>query len=158
MSDEPKRGRGRPPKAPEDRLTERPPLRLTPRELEMVDEAVAVSGGSDRAEWMRSVVMAAARQDPFLASSPPEIIWNGFQADPYVQEPGTDFENAVRAAHRRIHGEEPGEVILPAVTDARFYGRYYGIPSLCYGSTGSENHGFRPQHPFAPAQIRRQIL
>ena len=23
---------------------------------------------------------------------------------------------------------------------------------------GSENHGFRPQHPFAPAQIRRQIL
>jgi acetylornithine deacetylase len=93
-------------------------------------------------EELSGVVMAAARQDPFLANSPPEIIWNGFQADPYVQEPGTDFENAVRAAHRRIHGDEPAETILPAVTDARFYGRYYGIPSLCYGSTGSENHGF----------------
>jgi acetylornithine deacetylase len=93
-------------------------------------------------EELSGVVMAAARQDPFLANSPPEIIWNGFQADPYVQEPGTDFENAVRAAHRRTHGDEPAETILPAVTDARFYGRYYGIPSLCYGSTGSENHGF----------------
>jgi acetylornithine deacetylase len=93
-------------------------------------------------EELNGVVMAAARQDPFLANNPPEIIWNGFQADPYVQEPGTDFENAVRAAHRRLHGSDPGERILPAVTDARFYGRYYGIPSLCYGATGSENHGF----------------
>ena len=57
-------------------------------------------------------------------------------------EPGSDFENAVRAAHRRVHGDEPGEVILPAVTDCRFYGRYYGIPSLCYGATGTGNHGF----------------
>ena len=49
----------------------------------------------------------------------------------------------MRAAHRRTHdGDEPGEVISPAVTDCRFYGRYYGIPSLCYGATGSGNHGF----------------
>ncbi len=93
-------------------------------------------------EELSGVVMAAARQDPFLADNPPEIIWNGFQADPYVQEPGTDFENAMRAAHQRVHGVEPDEVISPAVTDARFYGRYYGIPSLCYGATGTGNHGF----------------
>ena len=93
-------------------------------------------------EELSGVVMAAARQDPFLADNPPEVIWNGFQADPYVQEPGTDFENAIRAAHLRVHGVEPDEVISPAVTDARFYGRYYGIPSLCYGATGTGNHGF----------------
>ena len=93
-------------------------------------------------EELSGVVMAAARQDPFLADNPPEIVWNGFQADPYVQEPGTDFENAMRAAHRRVHGVEPDEVVSPAVTDARFYGRYYGIPSLCYGATGTGNHGF----------------
>jgi acetylornithine deacetylase len=86
--------------------------------------------------------MAAARQDPFLADNPPAIEWNGFQADDYVLEPGSDFETAVRAAHRRVHGNEPGEVISPAVTDCRFYGRYYAIPSLAYGATGTGNHGF----------------
>ncbi len=86
--------------------------------------------------------MAAARQDPFLAENPPEVIWNGFQADDYVLEPGSAFEDAVRAAHRRVHGGEIDERILPAVTDCRFYGRYYGIPSLCYGASGSGNHGF----------------
>ena len=88
------------------------------------------------------MVMAAARQDPFLADNPPQVIWNGFQADDYVLEPGSEFEAAVRAAHVRVHGNEPGETILPAVTDCRFYGRYYGIPSLSYGATGSGSHGF----------------
>jgi acetylornithine deacetylase len=110
-----------------------------------VDCRIAVLPGMPLAafrEELAGVVMAAARQDPFLADNPPEIVWNGFQADDYVLEPGSDFEGAVRAAHRRVHGSEPDEVILPAVTDARFYGRYYGIPSLCYGATGSGNHGF----------------
>ena len=110
-----------------------------------VDCRIAVMPGMSLEKFreeLTGVVMAAARQDPFLADNPPKIIWNGFQADPYVQEPGTDFENAMRAAHRRVHGTEPAEVISPAVTDARFYGRYYGIPSLCYGATGTGNHGF----------------
>jgi acetylornithine deacetylase len=93
-------------------------------------------------EELTGVVMAAARQDPFLADNPPQVIWNGFQADDYVLEPGSAFETAVRAAHARVHGNEPGETILPAVTDCRFYGRYYGIPSLSYGATGAGSHGF----------------
>ena len=39
-------------------------------------------------------------------------------------------------------GAKPAEVILPAVTDCRFYGRYYDIPSLCYGAKGGASHGF----------------
>src|SRR5262245_6479996 len=69
-----------------------------------VDCRIAVLPGMTLAafrEELSGVVMAAARQDPFLAENPPSIEWNGFQADPYVQEPGTDFEKAVRAAHRR---------------------------------------------------------
>jgi acetylornithine deacetylase len=97
---------------------------------------------ADFREELSGVVMAAARQDPFLAENPPQIVWNGFQADDYVLAPGSDFETAVRAAHQRVHGDEPRETILPAVTDCRFYGRYYGIPSLSYGATGSGNHGF----------------
>jgi acetylornithine deacetylase len=41
-----------------------------------------------------------------------------------------------------VHGTDAGETILPAVTDCRFYGRYWSIPSLCYGATGSGSHGF----------------
>ena len=110
-----------------------------------VDCRIAVLPGMPLAafrEELSGVVMAAARQDPFLADNPPEVIWNGFQADDYVLEPGSAFEDAVRAAHRRVHGGEIDERILPAVTDCRFYGRYYGIPSLCYGASGSGNHGF----------------
>ncbi len=110
-----------------------------------VDCRIAVLPGMSLAafrEEFTGVIMAAARQDPFLAESPPEVIWNGFQADDYVLEPGSDFEQAVRAAHRRVHGDDPGEVILPAVTDCRFYGRYYGIPSLSYGASGTGSHAF----------------
>ena len=110
-----------------------------------VDCRIAVLPGMTLAafrEELSGVVMAAARQDPFLADNPPQIVWNGFQADDYVLEPGSAFETAVRAAHRRVHGDDPGETILPAVTDCRFYGRYYGIPSLSYGATGSGSHGF----------------
>src|SRR5262249_42676610 len=46
-------------------------------------------------------------------------------------------------AHRRVHAAEAQEVILPAFTDCRFYGRYYDIPSLSYGATGGGSHGFR---------------
>jgi acetylornithine deacetylase len=110
-----------------------------------VDCRIAVLPGMTLAafrEELTGVIHAAARQDPFLADNPPQVIWNGFQADPYVLEPSSAFESTVRAAHAAVVGGEPGEVILPAVTDCRFYGRYYDIPSLCYGASGGGNHGF----------------
>ena len=88
------------------------------------------------------VVMAAAAADPFLAPNPPEVIWNGFQADDYVLEPGSAFEAAVRAAHKAATGEEAKDWLFTGVTDSRFYGCYYDIPSLCYGPSGQRMHGF----------------
>ena len=76
-----------------------------------VDCRIAVLPGmalADFREELTGVVMAAARQDPFLADNPPQVIWNGFQADDYVLEPGSEFEAAVRAAHLRVHGDETG--------------------------------------------------
>jgi acetylornithine deacetylase len=84
---------------------------------------------------------AAVDNDFERQVNPPEVVWNGFQADPYVLEPGGTFEAAVRASHKRLAGDEADESILPAVTDCRFYGRYYDIPSLSYGATGSGSHG-----------------
>jgi acetylornithine deacetylase len=110
-----------------------------------VDCRIAVLPGTPLPEFRRELtetVMAAAKRDAFLAENPPEIIWNGFQADDYVLEPGSDFEKAVRAAHRAVTGAEPQETLLPAVTDCRFYGRYYDIPSLAYGPSATDGHGF----------------
>jgi acetylornithine deacetylase len=109
-------------------------------------------------EELSGVIIAAARQDPFLADNPPELIWNGFQADPYVLEPGSAIEATVQAVHTRLTGTPAADVILPAVTDCRFYGRYYNIPSLCYGATGTSNHGFDEAVDLASVKHLTQVL
>jgi len=110
-----------------------------------VDCRIAVLPGTPLADFRRElseVVAKAARRDAFLANNLPEIEWNGFQADDYVLEPGSEFEAAMRQAHRAVTGAEPRETLLPAVTDCRFYGRYYDIPSLAYGPSSTDGHGF----------------
>ena len=78
-----------------------------------------------------------------MANNPPEVIWNGFQADGYVLDPGSDAEaRAGRRApggvrHRRWRTAAP-----PAVNDTRFYGLYHRMPALCYGPRGENHHGF----------------
>jgi acetylornithine deacetylase len=88
------------------------------------------------------VVAAASREDEFLAKNPPEVIWNGFQADGYLLEPGSEAENVLASAHQAVLGKPMGERWSTAVNDTRFYGLYYGIPGLCYGPTGGGLHGF----------------
>ena len=110
-----------------------------------VDCRIAVLPGVTLADFrkeLEQVVATAAKQDSFLANHPPAVIWNGFQADDYVLAPGSDFEATMRAAHEAVTGRKAEERILPAVTDCRFYGRYYNIPSLSYGPTGAGSHGF----------------
>ena len=87
-------------------------------------------------------VEAAARQDGFMANNPPEIVWNGFQADGYVLEPGSDAEAVLAAAHQQVFGAEMEERRSTAVNDTRFYGLYHRMPALCYGPRGENVHGF----------------
>ena len=110
-----------------------------------VDCRIAVLPGmslADFREELSGVVMAAARQDPFLADNPPQVIWNGFQADDYVLEPGSEFEAAVRAAHRHVHGQEPGEVDPARRHRLPLLRPLLWDPSLSYGATGFGSHGF----------------
>lgn len=84
----------------------------------------------------------AARADHFMANSPPDLIWNGFQADGYVLDPGSDAEAALAAAHHQVFGEPMQERRSTAVNDTRFYGLYHRMPALCYGPLGQNHHGF----------------
>jgi acetylornithine deacetylase len=80
--------------------------------------------------------------DAFLANNPPQVEWHGFLADGYVLEPGSEAERVLAAVHAEVFGEAMGERRSTAVNDTRYYGRYYGIPGLCYGPGGEGSHAF----------------
>jgi acetylornithine deacetylase len=94
-----------------------------------------------RAE-IEACVQATARDDPFLAAAPPEVVWNGFQAEPFVPPPGGAAEAGLRAAHARVFGAELGQRALTGTTDGRFYGLNGGMPVLVYGALCENAHGF----------------
>jgi len=87
-------------------------------------------------------IAEAARNDSFLANNPPEIVWDGFQAEGYVLERGTEVEGVLAASHKAIFGEDMGERALTGTTDARFFGLYAGMPALVYGPVAENIHGF----------------
>jgi acetylornithine deacetylase len=87
-------------------------------------------------------VAAAARADNFLANNPPEVIWNGFQADAHVLQPGSEAEAVLAEVHAATLGEAMPARLSTAVNDTRFYDLYYGVKALCYGPGGEGSHGF----------------
>lgn len=96
----------------------------------------------DARQGVLDCVAAAARTDPFMANNPPEVEWNGFQADGYVLEPGTDAERVLAEAHDAVFGAPMQARTSTAVNDTRFYGLYHRMPALCYGPRSDNIHGF----------------
>jgi acetylornithine deacetylase len=113
-----------------------------------IDCRMGVLPGQDlakaRAE-IESRISTAARDHPFLSNSPPEVIWNGFQAEGYVlgedAEPALEAMRKAYAAHFGA-GKSFGERKMTALTDTRFYGLYYDIPAFCIGPRAENIHGF----------------
>ncbi len=89
-------------------------------------------------------VAEAARGHSFLSNNPPEVIWNGFQAEGYVLEGVEPALDVLGQSMRAVHGPETAlhEHKMTALTDTRFYGLYYGIPSFCFGPRAENIHGF----------------
>jgi acetylornithine deacetylase len=110
-----------------------------------VDCRIGLLPGEDLAAARGRVtecVAEAAKGDAFLANNPPEVIWNGFQADGYVLEPGSEAEAVLGSVHAAVTGKAMEARLSTAVNDTRFYGLYYGMPALCYGPRGENHHGF----------------
>jgi acetylornithine deacetylase len=110
-----------------------------------VDCRLGLLPGSDVKESMAAIercIHAARAGDNFLANNPPDITFHGFQADGFVQEPGTEAEAVLAAAHQKVFGAEMEERRSTAVNDTRFYGLYYDMPALCYGPRGEGAHAF----------------
>ncbi len=96
----------------------------------------------DARDGVERCVAEAARADGFMANNPPDLVWNGFQADGYVLDPGSEAERVLAAAHRQVFGAAMDERRSTAVNDTRFYGLYHRMPALCYGPRGENHHGF----------------
>jgi acetylornithine deacetylase len=94
---------------------------------------------------IEACVSALARDHPFLSNNPPEVIWNGFQAEGYVLDETADPALAVmQEAYGAVFETEDHlvQTKMTALTDTRFYGLYYDIPAFCIGAKAENIHGF----------------
>ncbi len=112
-----------------------------------VDCRIGILPGQDLKAAQREIeacVSAAARNNPFLANSPPEVVWNGFLAEGWTLEGADEPEAVFRDAYAEVFGEGkiPDDRSSTALTDTRFYGLYYDIPALCWGPVARSVHGF----------------
>ena len=110
-----------------------------------IDVRVAIYPGQPIAEAKREIeqtILTAARADPFLHNNPPEIVYNGFEAEGYVLENAQAPVAALASAHARVFGSALETLASTATTDARFFGLYGAMPALVYGPSSEFIHGF----------------
>lgn len=110
-----------------------------------IDCRVSIYPGTSAEEAMRKItdrISAFARADNFLANMPPVTTFNGFQAEGYVLEPGSEAEAVLGRAHKEATGKPLETFMTAAYLDARVYALYDKIPTLCYGGLGENIHGF----------------
>lgn len=95
----------------------------------------------DAAREVNERVAAFAASDGFLANNPPEVVYNGFYAEGYVLEEGSDAEAVLGRAHETAIGKPLKSFMTPSYLDTRVYALYNQIPALCYGPFSRNIHG-----------------
>lgn len=97
---------------------------------------------ADAKAEIEATIARAARDIPFLRNNPPEVVYNGFEAEGYRLENAGAPVAVLADAHRAIFGSKLDEVASTATTDARFFGLYGKMPALVYGPKADRIHGF----------------
>lgn len=97
---------------------------------------------ADAAKEVEAWIANYARGDRYLANNPPRVRFNGFFAEGYVLEPGSDAEAVLGRAHREATGELLKTFMTAGYLDTRVYALYDKIPALCYGPISKNIHGF----------------
>lgn len=87
-------------------------------------------------------ITEVSKTDAFLRDSPAKVSWNGFFAEGYVLEPGSEAEEVLKTAHQQVTGTELTSMTMPAYLDTRIFALEQKIPALCYGPIGECLHGF----------------
>lgn len=91
---------------------------------------------------IEEAIASFARDDALLSNNPPRVTFNGFFAEGYVLDPGSDAEAVLGRAHRAATGQALTTCTTPAYLDTRVYALYDRMPALCYGPSSENIHGF----------------
>ena len=90
---------------------------------------------------VRSAVLAASADDPWLASHPPSVRPVGFRAEGYLIQDDHPLVTTLAAAHAHAHGGPPRRMVMGSTTDARYYLNQFGVPAVAYGPRSRNIHG-----------------
>jgi acetylornithine deacetylase len=96
----------------------------------------------DASREIRERIARFALSDKFLSNTPPVVTFNGFQAEGYVLEPGSDAEAILADAHLAATGKVLQSFMTAGYLDTRVYALYGKMPALCYGPYSENIHGF----------------
>jgi acetylornithine deacetylase len=111
-----------------------------------VDCRIAILPGwsvKDAQAEILACINNAARNHKFLSNNPPQVEWSGYLSEGYELTNSEAPEAAFAKAFDAVYGGgKPEDLVFTALTDTRFYGLNYDIPSLCFGATGQAMHGF----------------
>ncbi len=109
------------------------------------DVRTALYPGENAKEAAREIetfLRGASGKHSFLGNNPPEIEFNGFMAEGFELEAGSDAEKTLAAAHTTATSKELESFTSLAYLDARVFVLYDGTPCLVYGPVSKGIHGF----------------
>ena len=109
------------------------------------DVRVSIFPGQEIAEVKHEIeqtVIEASSSNAYLHNNPPEIIYNGFEAEGYILKAADEPVGILAKSHRAIFGRPMEETASTATTDARLFGLYGDMPALVYGPKSEHIHGF----------------
>lgn len=109
------------------------------------DVRTALYPGEDAAEMAKEIeafISAAASEHAFLQENTPEVEFNGFMAQGYELEEGSDAEKTLAVAHNKVTAQQLETFGSLAYLDARVFMLYDNTPCLVYGPTSKGIHGY----------------
>ena len=71
-----------------------------------------------------------------------KVTFNGFFAEGYVLQPGSEAERTLAEAHQTATGQPLRSFTTLGYLDTRVHALYEGVPALCYGPISHNIHGF----------------
>ena len=106
----------------------------------------------DAAQEIEACLKAKSRGDTFLTENPPEVEYNGFFAQGYVLEEGSDAEHVLGQAHASSFGSSLESFVTPGYLDGRVFVLYDDCPCLVYGPVSHDIHAFDERVSLASLQ------
>ncbi len=110
-----------------------------------VDCRIALLPGwsvSERQREIETCVAKTAASIPFLANNPPQVVWSGYLSHGYVMREQPEVRQTLNRAYRATTRKPLSRRLATSLNDARFYDRYFNIPTFCYGPIGERIRGF----------------